>query len=108
MLLVTSLHALRMRQKASLPFLESAEDLDIVLEIGRAQEAGSAIGVNSLLSKRLGSPATIMRRLLRLRQLGVIKERPVRGDARRRDLFIAAAARRRLETFARALNRAPG
>ena len=69
---IGALRALRAFEKQHLHFLTTAEDRDLVCEIGYAQARGSPLGMKQLLLLGVGSPATLHRRLRRLRDLGLL------------------------------------
>ena len=96
------LRAFRKLQRKMLPALHTAADLDIVLELGCGQERARPLGTKALLALNLGAPATISRRLSRLKKLGIIEQRTTRGDGRRHDLLLSAPFRRSVEKLSRA------
>ena len=77
-----NLKAARAFQKGSLKFLETMEDQDIVLEIGYHEELGAPLTVKQLTLIGIGSQATVHRRQMRLRRLGVIRQTVSRTDGR--------------------------
>jgi DNA-binding MarR family transcriptional regulator len=99
------LKALRALQSRLLPAIRTSTDLDIILEVGAAQESNRSIGTKALFKARLGAPATISRRLERLRKLRVVEQQVAADDRRRKYLVLCAPARKRVETFARALRK---
>lgn len=107
MAIFTQLHALRARQKKTLPFLQTRMDLDIVLELGRAQELGRVMGTNGLIAANLGPSATISRRLARLTRLGIVLERRVLDDRRKRPLVVHASVSTNLKKLLRSCRRIP-
>lgn len=100
------LRALRHLQKKLLPVLHTAADLDIVLELGYSQDCTRPLGTKALLALNLGAPATISRRLSRLKKLGIVRVRSTQGDGRRHDLVLSASFRRNFESLSRASRRA--
>jgi DNA-binding MarR family transcriptional regulator len=104
-----TLQSLRAAQKKLLPAIQTATDLDIVLEIGCAQERRRPLGTNDLLAAGLGAPATVSRRLSRLRKLGVVRQRASLEDRRKRNFALSASllqsVRKLVRVFRRALAR---
>ena len=88
-----------------LPSIQTAADFDIVLEVGMAQESNRSMGTKTLFEARLAAPATISRRLERLKKLGVIKQRPVTNDRRRRDFVLSVPVHENLRELARVCRR---
>lgn len=64
---------MRAFEKRHLHFLTTAEDRDIVCEIGYQQGRGAPLGMKQLLLLDVGSVATIQRRLRRMRHLGLLR-----------------------------------
>jgi len=96
------LRAVRKLQQKMLPGLHTAAALDIVLEVGCGQERGHPLGTKALLALKLGAPATISRRLSRLKKQGIIKPRTAHSDGRRHDLLLSEPFRRDVEKLSRA------
>ena len=65
-----------------LPFVQTLDDLDLVREIGLNQAAGHPIALKALFLKGNGSVATIQRRLIRLKRLGVVAQERAGHDKR--------------------------
>jgi DNA-binding MarR family transcriptional regulator len=99
----SDLRRLRQAQKRIAPFLRTLEDLDIVLEIGAAQEARDPIGTNLLLAAKVAPRATVSRRLARLKKLGVVRQRPVSEDRRRSQLLLDASVKSAFENMLRSI-----
>lgn len=91
MTIFEQLRALRAAQKTLLPFLQTSVDLDILLEIGHAEESGRPLGITDLFHAEFAPPATISRRLLRLKNLGVVTQRRLRDNHRRSELRLKRA-----------------
>ena len=89
----TTLKRVRIFQNHQLQFLKTIEDADIVLEIGYHEELRTPLGVKQLTLLGISSPATIHRRLKRLRKLGVIRGTLSRIDGRSLILTISPAVR---------------
>ena len=88
----------------SLPRLETREDLMILLEVGRYQEAGIPLTVKALMVSGLGAPATVARRLRRLVDEKMIAKREVKFDGRHLRLVLTAAARRGIDRAVREID----
>lgn len=95
------LRAARMLQKKTLPFLETVLDWDIIIEVGGAQESQQLLGISGLFAADIGASATISRRLTRLKELGVVRERRVIDDKRKRALVLHPSISRRLNNLVR-------
>jgi len=95
------LRGLRHLQRRLLPALRTAADLDIVLELGYREDRTRPLGTKALLALNLGAPATISRRLSRLKKLGIVSARSAPGDGRRHNLVRCASFRRNFESLAR-------
>lgn len=76
------LKELRAFEKRQLPLLTTPEDFDIVLEIGYHQEAGIPFTLTQLSALGIGSLATVNRRMRRLKELGLVRQRPAAHDRR--------------------------
>lgn len=83
------LHALREFERAQLPFLETAEDHDLLCAIGLHQAQGRPLTVKQVFLLGLGSVPTMQRRLARLRRLGVIQHERCPEDRRSVRVLIA-------------------
>lgn len=88
---IARLRQLRQAQRQNQPIIESLEDLDIVLEIGTAQEQGQLVCAKHLLATNLGAPATVRRRLERLVQGGIVSKTKNYRDSRVADLRLSTA-----------------
>jgi hypothetical protein len=69
-------------RRKHLPFLRTLEDQDLVREIGYHQERGEPLTMKVLLLEGIASPATVQRRLARLRKLGIVEPARASHDAR--------------------------
>jgi DNA-binding MarR family transcriptional regulator len=72
--------------------------LDIVREIGCHQEAGQPLTLKDLYTLRLGSVATVQRRLSQLKRLGVVAQDRIDRDRRSYALLLSPSA---LKAYAR-------
>lgn len=95
----------RMRQfeKRHMPFLESFEDLDLVLLIGQHQMHGQPITMKRIASFGIGAPATLQRRVARLKRLGVIEPTPLALDKRNVTLELNSRIQRVFQRYERLL-----
>lgn len=73
---------LAMTERKYFPFIQSIEDRDIVLTIIASHKSKIPITLKDLLARNFGSPATIERRLARLKKLGLVQSRRDRHDRR--------------------------
>lgn len=69
-------------ERRYLPLLQTLEDIEIVREIGYHQEAGIPLALKHLLEMKIASDATMNRRVKRLKELGLVRQRPSRTDGR--------------------------
>jgi DNA-binding MarR family transcriptional regulator len=88
----------------TLPRLETREDLMILLEVGRYQEAGIPLTVKALTMSGLGAPATVARRLRRLIEQKMIAKRQGKFDGRHMHLVLTATARRGIDRAVREID----
>jgi DNA-binding MarR family transcriptional regulator len=88
MALFEKLRALRAFKKKHLPFLETIEDFDLLLEIAYHQERGTPLTMKQVYLLGIASMATVQRRLRRLRQAGAIHQVRCDGDGRSLELRI--------------------
>jgi len=86
--LFKKLRAARHMEKEHLPFIQTLEDRDIVLEIGFHAERNAPIGVKQLNRLGITSEGTIGRRLKRLKTLGVVKYDRSEVDGRKVELSL--------------------
>ena len=93
------LRKLRTFQRKLFPAIKTATDLDIVLEVGCAQESKRALGTKALFQANLGAPATISRRLERLKRLRVVEQRAAPDDRRRKHIILCAPILRRMNAL---------
>ena len=100
-----ALRAIRAFEKRELPFLETLEDRDLVVEIGYHQAAGVPVTLKQLFLLDIGSVATVQRRLRRLRRLGMVQQRRSAKDARALELSLSPKLAKLCEQYAEALAR---
>jgi DcmR-like sensory protein len=101
------LHALSEFRRRHLPFLKTLEDQDLVREIGHYQALGAPMTLKQLLQAGLTSPATLQRRLSRLKQLGVVQERRSRDDGRALELTLSPGCMRTFAKYGMVLTAQP-
>ncbi len=65
-----------------MPFLQSLVDVDLVREIGYCQATARQMSLKVLFQHGIASVATVQRRLSRLKQLGIVLQRPSDHDRR--------------------------
>ncbi len=92
------LRALRAYKKKHLPFIETIEDFDLLLEIAYHQELGSSLTMKQVYLLGVASVATVQRRLRRLRQHGAVQQLRSEEDGRSLELRITPKV---LKVFAR-------
>ena len=90
MKLFAALRKIREFERLQLPFLKSVIDLDIVIQIGYAEEEGQPLKLKQLYLLKITSRSTVRRRLARLIRTGnrgamQTDEGPTRGHSD--DLF---------------------
>jgi hypothetical protein len=93
LIIFRTLRSLRALQRRYLPYLETLEDLGIVREIGFNQEAGKPITLKRLFLEKIGSVATVQRRVRRLKRLGIILQERSQHDKRNLKLTISPQCR---------------
>jgi hypothetical protein len=76
-------------RRRHLPFIESCEDVDLVLEIGHRQELGKPLSMKELQLMGLVSVPTLQRKLRRLREAGVVQVRKSPKDGRAVELALS-------------------
>ena len=86
-----------------LHFVETLEDVDLILEIGFHQERGEALSIKRLYLLDIASIATVQRRLRRLRQLGAIVPRRSSTDGRSVELVLSSRVLKTYEKYAEML-----
>jgi len=83
-----ALKALHEYRKRHLPFLSTIEDIELLHEIGHSQTIGHPLQLKTLFLQGITSPATVQRRLARLRRLGVVRQMRSAQDKRVLNLSI--------------------
>jgi len=91
MKLFTGLKKIREFERLQLTFLKSVCDLDIVIEIGFAQEQGQPLTLKQLLLLNFCSRTTMRRKLARLIVEGFVVRRKHANDHRSSLLVISPA-----------------
>lgn len=86
-----------------LPWLETREDLQIVLEIACGQAAGTPLTAKELVLSGVGAPATVSRRIRRLVERDVVVRRASISDHRRIHFVLTAKAEQDLAAISRKL-----
>ena len=99
------LRRLRAIQSRYLSSLETLEDVDIVRAIGFFQETGHPLTFKLLSLENIASPATIQRRLGRLKRLGVVVQKPSKHDKRSFELAVSPEIRKIYQRKASLLRR---
>lgn len=84
----STLRQIRHLQRRSAPYIRTLEDLDIIVEIGAAQDERRPIGTSGLVAAKLAPRATLSRRLARLKKLGIVRQQSVEDDKRRSQLLL--------------------
>jgi DNA-binding MarR family transcriptional regulator len=100
-----SLKALSEFERLHLPFLKTLQDRDLVAEIGICQALGQPLTVKQILLLGLGSMPTVLRRLRRLRRLGVIQQHRFDGDRRSLEVTLTPKALKALAGYGERLSK---
>lgn len=95
-------------RRKHLPFLQTLEDQDLLREIGFSEAARRPIGLKQLLMRGIASPATVQRRLNRLKRLGIVAQSRAEHDKRVAKLALTPLAKRLHHEWARALRKQLG
>jgi hypothetical protein len=93
-----ALHAARSFEKKHFTFIATAEDFDLVTEIGYYMGCGTPLTMKQMLLLDIASAATLQRRLARLKRLGAVVQRKSKTDARIAEFLLAPHV---VEAFAR-------
>jgi hypothetical protein len=99
MKLFTGLKKIRDFERQHLPFLKSIVDLDIVIEIGYAEEQGQPLTLKQLFLLNIRSRTTVRRKLRRLIDQGIVTRRKQASDHRASLLTISASSIRLLAKY---------
>jgi DNA-binding MarR family transcriptional regulator len=102
--LFASLRKIRQFERQHLPFVRSLIDLDIIIEVGYAQEQKRLLTPKTLFLLQLGSVTTVRRRLAKLTEEGVIRRRPDPADRRSDLLSLSSASIKLLGRYGNALS----
>jgi len=100
MLIHEYLNQARSFERKHLPFVESLEDLDLLIIIGLHQERGDLVTMKQILACDIGSVATLERRLARLKQLGIVTQARAKLDKRNVELKLNAKTARVFKKYA--------
>ncbi len=92
MKLFTGLKKIREFERQHLPFLKSIVDLDIVIEIGYAEEQSQPLTLKQLFLLNIRSRTTVRRKLRRLIDQGIVTRRKHAKDQRASLLTISASS----------------
>jgi DNA-binding MarR family transcriptional regulator len=87
-----ALRTTRAFRRRHLHFLETPEDLDLVIEIGYHQERGEPLSMKQLQLLGVTSVPTLQRRLRRLRQAGAVVIRRSKVDGRAVEVLLSPKA----------------
>src|SRR5258707_647201 len=103
MKLFEALRKIRELERVQLPFLRSLIDLDIVIEIGYAEENKQPLTPKQLFLLDLGSLTTVRRRLTKLVGEGIIMRRTNSSDQRSAFLTVSRRSFKQLTKYGSAL-----
>jgi DNA-binding MarR family transcriptional regulator len=92
MKLFTGLRKIREFERRQLPFLKSVVDLDIVIEIGYAEEQGQPLTLKQLFLMNIRSRTTVRRKLAKLIEQGIVIRRKHANDHRSSLLIISPSS----------------
>jgi len=87
--------------RSAFPAIDSGKDLALVLEIGRAQEAGEELTQKQLCLCGIASTATIRRRLCKLVAAKILRRSNNRHDGRSVTFGLTDAASRQMKLVSR-------
>jgi DNA-binding MarR family transcriptional regulator len=103
MKLFTGLKKIREFERLQLPFLKSVIDLDILIEIGYADEQGQPLTLKQLFLLNVSSRTTVRRKLDKLIEQGIVVRRKHAKDRRASLLFISSSTVKLLAKYVGAL-----
>jgi len=103
MKLFAALRKRREFERLELPFLKSLIDLDIIIEIGYAEEQKQPLTPKQLFLLNLSSSTTVRRRLARLVEQGVVTRRTNAKDRRSEVLAIGTSSLKLLGKYGKML-----
>ena len=92
MKLFAALRKMREFERLQLPFIRSLIDLDIIVEIGFAEENKKPLSPKPLFLLNLGPITTVRRRLARLTEQGIVNSRTNPRDRRSQVLTISRSS----------------
>ena len=92
MKLFGALRKMREFERLQLPFIRSLIDLDIIIEIGFAQENKKPLSPKPLFLLNLAPATTVRRRLARLTEQGIVHRRTNPSDRRSDVLTISRSS----------------
>ena len=104
MIIFRYLRKIREFEKRHFPFVETLVDFDLIHEIGFHQYAKSPIILTTLFAQNIGPPATVQRRLDRLKRRGIVVQRQSKSDGRRTELRLSPSILRLYRRYARMLS----
>ena len=104
MKLFAALRTVREFERQQLPFLKCI-DLDILIEIGYAEEQKQPLTLKQLFLLNLGSLATIRRKLRKLEEQGMATRRANADDRRSAILVLTSTSLKVLGQYGRLLTR---
>ncbi len=90
-------------ERQQLPFFKSVADVDIVIEIGYAEEQGRPLTLKQLLLLNISSRTTVRRKLTRLIEHGTVVRRKRDSDLRASLLVISPASAKVLGKYCTSL-----
>jgi len=99
MKLFAGLRKIREYERAQLPFLKSLIDLDILIEIGYAEEEERPLTLKQLFLLNVGSRSTVRRKLAKLIHQGIVTQRRHAKDHRATVLTISSSTSRMLGRY---------
>ena len=99
MKLFTGLKKIREFERLRLPFVKSILDLDIVIEIGYAEERGEPLTLKQLFLLNICSRTTVRRKLARLIEQGIVIRRKHANDHRASLLMISPSSVKLLSKY---------
>jgi DNA-binding MarR family transcriptional regulator len=92
MKLFSALRKIRELERVQLPFIKTIIDLDILIEIGYAEEQDRPLTLKQVLLLNLSSRTTVRRRLAKLLEQGIVKRRKNASDQRSSLLTISSSS----------------
>lgn len=99
MKLYAALRKMREFERLQLPFINSLIDLDIIIEIGYAEEEKKPLTPKPLFLLNIGSITTVRRRLAKLTEQGIVIRRKNPSDRRSDMLTISPASHKLMRKY---------